>query len=346
MLGVADGHETIAEAAPRLALLGLAGDESPLAASASRFVCLRKMSEDVSRLESVHGDGERLQEEVARLLQATREDLAGRADAVGSLSDDELALVMKAMVHEQFLSAAPAMLTWLVEILESKQQSPSTRARAVKALGDIVAADRRLLDAPSLLVAVEHALQDDSISVREAALVLVGRHMAQDPDLAVRLIHIVIRASEDSGSSVRKSAIRILRDCCLIIPEERYDKVIESYKAILNRSADSEESVKSLVIKIFKSMWFDAVAEGDEKDNNWTQRSPMDRAKSLARMASAVAGPIPSGGCRGLIDRSHPLVVLLREIGDDEVVDQQGTAASLLNLFVYGGGGGGGDGGG
>lgn len=147
-----------------------------------------------------------------------------------AFSEEELSLLMKSMIHEEFLSAAPMMLAWVVEILESKQQSSSTRSKAVKALGDIVAVDKRLLDAPSLLAAIEHALQDDSISVRESALVLVGKHMVQEPALAIRLIHIVIRASEDAGSSVRKSAIKILRDCCLIMPEERSDKIIESYR--------------------------------------------------------------------------------------------------------------------
>ncbi len=249
-----------------------------------------------------------------------------------AFSEEELSLLMKVMIHEEFLSTAPLMLAWVVEILESKQQSPSTRSKAVKALGDVVAVDKRLLDAPSLLTAIEHALQDDSISVREAALVLVGRHMVQDPALAVRLIHIVIRASEDAGSSVRKSAIKILRDCCLIMPEGRSDKITESYKAILNRSGDSEESVKSFVLKTFRSLWFDTVPEGDDI---LVQRSPQDRSKSLARLATAiVVGSASSGSsCRALIDSSHPLISLLREIRD---VDQQGTAAALLDLFIYG----------
>lgn len=248
-----------------------------------------------------------------------------------ALSEEELSLLMKSMIHEEFLSAAPMMLAWVVEILESKQQSSSTRSKAVKALGDIVAVDKRLLDAPSLLAAIEHALQDDSISVRESALVLVGKHMVQEPALAIRLIHIVIRASEDAGTSVRKSAIKILRDCCLIMPEERSDKIIESYRAILNRSSDSEESVKSFVLKTFRSLWFDAVPEGDDI---LVQRSPRDRSKSLAKLATAIVGSVSSGsGCRALIDSSHPLIAVLREIRD---VDQQGTAAALLDLFIYG----------
>ena len=374
------GYETIAEAAPHLiarslaAICGIDGVDcgngldiingidslsAPSAAASLRFLVLQKLSEDLVKAEGSHDD-QQLQEEVSKLLQAAKDELAGRkmerrsagddgrggrggddlngAEALlgaatipeGDCEEEDLVLVMKAMVHEQFLSAAPAMLTWLVEILESKQQQPSTRARAVKALGDIVTVDKRLLDAPSLLTAVEQALQDDSISVREAALVLVGKHMVQDAALAVRLIHIVIRASEDVGSSVRKSAIKILRDCCLIIPEERSDKVIESYKAILNRSTDGEDSVKSFVVKIFKSLWFDAVAEGDEVR---VQRSPEDRAKSLAKLADAIVSSMPSSGCRGLIDRSNPLIALLREI---HAADQQGTALALLNLFVYG----------
>lgn len=340
--------------------------KASLAMSSARFMLLRKISKDLIALDASHDDQnkeskERFKEEVAELLRDAQEVMSGQfghskrvyravhlgarppgaaglgLDSPGPLdrnpaaiSEEDLSLLMKVVIHEEFLSAAPVMLTWLVEILESKLQSPSTRAKAVKAIGDVVAVDKRLLDAPSLLAAVEHALQDDSISVREAALVLVGKHMVQDPALAVKLIHIVIRASEDAGSSVRKSAIKILRDCCLIMPEERSDKIIESYKAILNRSSDSEESVKSFVVKIFRSLWFDAASEGDDI---LVQRSPQDRAKSLATLTDAIVGLMPSSGCRALIDQSNPLIVLLREIRD---ADQQGTATVLLTLFVYG----------
>ena len=349
------------------------GHYSPVSASSARFALLRRIYRDLVKLEAANEDDERLQGEIAELLWAAHDEFSGCCEHVkasgasdaprkpgprgaheggttrpGStgreldpsqpqcrdlvaLSEEELSLLMKVMIHEEFLSAAPVMLAWVVEILECKQQSPSTRSKAVKALGDIVAVDKRLLDAPSLLTAIEHALQDDSISVREAALVLVGKHMVQDPALAVRLVHVVIRASEDAGSSVRKSAIKILRDCCLIMPEERSDKIIETYKAILNRSGDSEESIKSFVLKTFRSLWFDVVPEGDDV---LVQRSPQDRSKSLAKLATAIVGSVSSGsGCRALIDSSNPLIALIREIRE---ADKQGTASALLDLFIYG----------
>lgn len=51
------------------------------------------------------------------------------------------------------------MLQWLLECLHPLAQAPTTRAKAVKALGEVVQADTRVLDQPAVQAAVERALQ-------------------------------------------------------------------------------------------------------------------------------------------------------------------------------------------
>ena len=53
------------------------------------------------------------------------------------------------------------------------------------------------------------------MSVREAAVSLLGRHVAANQGLALRLFNTLARASTDPGTSVRKSAIKILFDSCI-----------------------------------------------------------------------------------------------------------------------------------
>jgi hypothetical protein len=53
------------------------------------------------------------------------------------------------------------------------------------------------------------------VSVREAAVSLLGRHVAANQGLALRLFNTLARASTDPGTSVRKSAIKILFDSCI-----------------------------------------------------------------------------------------------------------------------------------
>ncbi len=57
--------------------------------------------------------------------------------------------------------------------------------------------------------------QDEAISVREAALELLGRHMDVSPDVAAAYFQHIVQATLDVGVSVRKRAVRILWDCCI-----------------------------------------------------------------------------------------------------------------------------------
>lgn len=336
-------HESISEAAVELVLKTLQSSDAS-SATARVFLCLRTLCEDLGKFEASSENDDDLNEHASKLFAVATERLSSYEASLGenTLSQEDVALVMKVTVHQQFLTAAPAMLSWILEILDSKQQAPTTRAKAVKALGDVVSADNRVMDYPGMVVGVERALQDDAISVREAALTLVGKHMVKDASLALKLLRMVIKATEDQGSSVRRSAIKILRDCALVIPLEHSDRISEAYRAILSRSTDSEESVKGIVVRLFKSLWFDPVAG---EDGLRVERSPTERAQSLARLATSVveASSSNSSNTRNLIDRSHPLIVLLTDIQDEVNQSKRGTAnreelrtaTALLDLFMY-----------
>jgi cohesin loading factor subunit SCC2 len=60
--------------------------------------------------------------------------------------------------------------------------------------------------------------QDESVSVREAAVSLLGRHIAHNQALALRLFPTLARAATDPGTSVRKAAIKILWESCIRAP--------------------------------------------------------------------------------------------------------------------------------
>ena len=70
---------------------------------------------------------------------------------------------------------------------------------------DPTCANPRLLAAP----------QDEAVLVREAAVELLGRHMGEDPQTAADYFQVLLQACTDPGVSVRKRAVRILRDCCV-----------------------------------------------------------------------------------------------------------------------------------
>ena len=59
---------------------------------------------------------------------------------------------------------------------------------------------------------------------------------------------------------VRKAAVRILWEACIRVPD--FSRAAEACVAVLNRVADSEESIQDLVGKVFHGLWFASKQEG------------------------------------------------------------------------------------
>jgi hypothetical protein len=53
------------------------------------------------------------------------------------------------------------------------------------------------------------------VSVREAAVDLLGCHIGQDAELAASYLDMLIQSSRDAGTSVRKRALTILWESCI-----------------------------------------------------------------------------------------------------------------------------------
>ena len=92
--------------------------------------------------------------------------------------------------------ARPSLLQWLLDAMDPRlRQAPGTRAKAVKALGDVVAAQEGVLAQAGVQAAVEAALADEAVSVRDAAVGLLGRHVSGNPALALSLFNTLAKAS-------------------------------------------------------------------------------------------------------------------------------------------------------
>lgn len=68
------------------------------------------------------------------------------------------------------------------------------------------------------MVAVRTAVQDRAVSVREAAVDLIGKYMLSNAAVAEQYYDLISERIRDRGLSVRKRVIRILRDICLQQP--------------------------------------------------------------------------------------------------------------------------------
>lgn len=311
-----NGFEDATQAAQELLLKYLSDRHHSSSTSASiarRFWVVRSLSETATA--AMHGHTEEESSELDKeQVQAALLDSRIKLDELDAMVYDtgvdasDAARLMQQALRAAFTRAAPAMLSWLLEMLDPRAQAPTTRAKAVKALADLAAADPAVLGMPAVQAAVERSLGDDSISVREASLNLLGRHMAGDPELSLSLLDTVIKAVDDPGASVRKCAIKILKESAIAVPG--FPRATDACCALLLRASDSEESVQNAVAKVFHALWFSPQVESAD-GSTVLKRSLEERAAQLADVAAAA---YDAGGASIHLpmDSQTPLVGVLR----------------------------------
>lgn len=120
---------------------------------------------------------------------------------------------------------------------------------------------------------VHGRFMDQSTSVREAAVELVGKFILIRPELTAQYYDMLSDRILDTGISVRKRVIKIFRDVCMEQPD--FDKIPEMCVKMIRRVND-EEGIKvrwnvvsncffislfhfliqKLVNETFQNMWF------------------------------------------------------------------------------------------
>lgn len=150
---------------------------------------------------------------------------------------------------------------WHVINTLNSTSNTTMRSKAMKCLSIILNHARRenataLLARNDLQVAMKNALCDPSTSVREATIDLIGKFIlsGQSDDLIDRYYDIIADRVLDTGVSVRKRVIKILRDICVAYPS--HPKVPEICSKIIKRVNDDGEGIRKLVTETFTSMWF------------------------------------------------------------------------------------------
>ena len=92
-------------------------------------------------------------------------------------------------------------------------------------------------------------MQDMATSVREAAVDLIGRFILTRPEVANQYYKMLTERILDTGVSVRKRVIKILRDLCLEVKDFLY--IGNACVRIIKRVNDDEEGIKKLVLEVF-----------------------------------------------------------------------------------------------
>ncbi|KTF94852.1 hypothetical protein cypCar_00024294 [Cyprinus carpio] len=105
------------------------------------------------------------------------------------------------------------------------------------------------------LTQILRVLGESAIAVRTKAMKCLSEVVAVDPSILAR----------DTGISVRKRVIKILRDICLEQPN--FSKITEMCVKMIRRVND-EEGIKKLVNETFQKLWFTPTASHDKETMN------------------------------------------------------------------------------
>ncbi|XP_041854737.1 nipped-B-like protein A isoform X1 [Melanotaenia boesemani] len=174
--------------------------------------------------------------------------------------DDSCLIVRYLASMRPFAQSFDIYLTQILRVLG--ESAIAVRTKAMKCLSEVVAVDPSILARSDMQRGVHGRLMDNSTSVREAAVELLGRFVLSRPQLTEQYYDMLIERILDTGISVRKRVIKILRDICLEQPT--FSKITEMCVKMIRRVND-EEGIKKLVNETFQKLWFTPTPAHDKE---------------------------------------------------------------------------------
>ncbi|DBB01136.1 TPA: hypothetical protein ACH3X1_001027 [Trebouxia sp. C0004] len=300
--------------------------DTALSLSARTFLTCRLFADELTSLRATAALTQQQQAQLLVKYHNTSEQL--EKGLVCDLNAGEASRLSASLVQQGPLGTGrKGLLTWLIGAADNTKQVATTRAKAIKALGSVAETDPRLLASSAVQKGVNKALQDDAVSVREAAVDLLGKHISSSQDLALVYFDVLATAVRDPGTSVRKRAVNIMWESC--VKQPGFPRATQACVHILTRAADPEESIQKLVTKVFHNLWFspDGLGEG---------LSPQSRAQQLAEVAVAVY----EAGCSAIhlpLESSNPLLAILKQALENQGAEQsvgQALATALLESVL------------
>lgn len=138
------------------------------------------------------------------------------------------------------------------------EQSIQVRSKALKCMALVVQEDPGVLSRDDMQRGVNYSFLDAATMVREAAVDLVGKFILHRAELIDKYYEMLLLRILDTGVSVRKRVIKILKDICLEFPD--YPRIPEICVKMIRRIND-EEGIRKLVMDVFQNMWFQPMNE-------------------------------------------------------------------------------------
>lgn len=203
------------------------------------------------------------------------------------LSDEGRSRIMVdvAVAQSNLLLSHRSLIGLFVNQLIGNKNSALIRKLALKAIEKVTDADPQLMIYPFVRNSVTKRFSDEAISVREAAVSLVGLYVVHSPAVANAFHPAFMVGLQDPGVSVRKRTIKILQD--VLCSNPAYKGRAEACTTMLSLAADPKEddSVRDAIHDLFLKIWLE---NADEKVDQISSHSSPDRDMEFSSPSSKV----------------------------------------------------------
>lgn len=180
------------------------------------------------------------------------------------------------------------------------------RTKALRALGQIVLSDATILSTPGVRRGIESHLLDSSPAVRDAAVELIGKYMVDRPEVAGDYYQKIAERIADTGLSVRKRVIKLLKSFYGVTRDS--EQQIDIATRLVLRMLDEDDTVKELAIKTLEELWFPTAIPLPSALKSKPTNNVDDKSALLAKVSVIMA---VSGHFK---DRQSPLEDVLHKI--------------------------------
>ncbi|KAJ7175276.1 sister chromatid cohesion C-terminus-domain-containing protein, partial [Mycena filopes] len=192
------------------------------------------------------------------------------------------------------------------------------RTKALRALGQIVTSDPTILAESNVRRAIESHLLDSSPAVRDAAVELIGKYMIDSPEVAGDYYNKIADRMADTGLSVRKRVIKLLKSFYAVTDDN--SRKIDIAMRLVMRMVDEDDTVKELAIKTIEELWFPVTLPSAMKSRG-AAAATQDKGPLLTKVA------VIMGTSAHFSDRQSPLEDILHQI----IAEKQGNEAAYLH---------------
>ena len=150
-----------------------------------------------------------------------------------------------------FLKMKPMLLERILALFQDT--NISLRSKAMKVLSGLMEVSETVFAEEPVKAAVRSNLYDAAVSVREAAVDMVGKAMALNATHSSIYLDLILERVLDAGKSVRKRCVRILYE--LLCRQPMHPSGMKIMLKLVSRS-DDDDSIREIVLGTFRDLWF------------------------------------------------------------------------------------------